>query len=152
VTARIERLDRTAAAVRLAEFPALLDAALQAQANAHAPYSRFRVGAAILTGRGEIYGGCNVESASYGATVCAEQCALVGAVAAGETTMRAIAVVTPTPEPAALCGICRQLLSEFGPDLLVFAASSESDAVYVTTLGELLPLSFGASELDEAAR
>jgi cytidine deaminase len=93
-----------------------------------------------------------VESASYGATICAERSALVGAVAAGETTVRAVVVVTPTPEPSTPCGICRQLMAEFGPDVIVLAASSVSDVVLMATLGALLPLSFGAANLDEAAR
>jgi cytidine deaminase len=152
MTGEIERLDRTAAASRLAELPAMLDAARRAQANARAPYSRFSVGAAVLAGSGAIYPGCNVESASYGATICAERSALVGAVAAGETTVRAVVVVTPTPEPSTPCGICRQLMAEFGPDVIVLAASSVSDVVLMATLGALLPLSFGAANLDEAAR
>jgi cytidine deaminase len=141
-----------AAAARLAEFPVMLDAALRVQAHALAPYSGFRVGAAILASGGGIYPGCNLESASYGATICAERSALVGAVSAGETAIRALVVVTPTPEPSTPCGICRQLIAEFGPDVIVFAASSVSDVVYATTLATLLPLSFGAANLDEAAR
>jgi cytidine deaminase len=105
-----------------------------------------------LASGGGIYPGCNVESASYGATICAERSAIVGAVSAGETAIRAVAVVTPTPEPSTPCGICRQLIAEFGPDVIVFAASSVSDVVYATTLATLLPLSFGAANLDEAAR
>lgn len=152
MTAGIERIDRTAAAFRLAEFPAMLDAALRAQAHARAPYSGFSVGAAVLAASGGVYPGCNVESASYGATICAERSALVGAVSAGEKAIRAVVVATPTPQPSTPCGICRQLLAEFGPDVVVFAASSVTDVVYLTTLGELLPLSFGAANLDEAAR
>jgi len=152
VTAHIERLDREAAAFGLAELPALLDAALQAQANAHAPYSHFRVGAAVLTGDGRIFAGCNVESASYGATVCAERSAAAAAVAAGAKQFRAVVVVTVPAEPSTPCGICRQFLAEFGSDVAVFAASSTSDAVLATTVGELLPASFGAGDLDGAAR
>ena len=130
----------------------LLVAAEEASARAHAPYSGFHVGAAILDDRGVIHVGCNVESASYGATICAERGAVVGAVAAGETTIRACVVVTPTADPSSPCGICRQLLAEFGPDVLVFAASSLSDSVYVATLADLLPLSFGPGNLAEAGR
>jgi len=152
VGAGIERIDRTEAAARLAEFPALLDMALRAQKAARAPYSNFHVGAAVLTGSGGLHGGCNVESASYGATICAERSAIVGAVSAGESSICAVVVVTPTPEPSSPCGICRQLLAEFGRDVLVFAASSVSDTVFAATLGDLLPLSFGPANLDEAAR
>jgi cytidine deaminase len=152
MTVAMDRIDRTVAASRLAEFSAMLDLALRTQARAWAPYSGFPVGAAVLAGSGAIYPGCNVESASYGATICAERSAVVGAVSAGETSVRAVVVVTPTAEPSSPCGICRQLLAEFGPDVRVFAASSGSEAVFVMSLGDLLPLSFGAANLDEAAR
>jgi cytidine deaminase len=143
----IQLIDRAEAAARLPEFESLLELALTAQRRARAPYSSFRVGAAVLTGSGATFAGCNVESASYGATICAERSALVGAVVAGETEIRACVVVTPTTEPSSPCGICRQLLREFGTDLLVFAASSVSDSVYAARLGDLLPLSFGPDNL-----
>jgi cytidine deaminase len=152
VTARMERLDRTAAAVDLVEFPALLAAALEAHANARAPYSKFQVGAAVLAGDGRIFGGCNVESASYGATICAERSAVVSAVTAGAKKLLAVVVVTSPAEPSTPCGICRQLLVEFGRDVAVYAASTTSDVVLATTVGELLPASFGADDLEEAAR
>jgi cytidine deaminase len=144
----VQLIDRAQAAVRLPEFGGLLHMALTAQGRARAPYSRFSVGAAVLGGSGASFPGCNVESASYGATICAERSAVVGAVAAGETVIRACVVVTPTVDPSSPCGICRQLLAEFGPDVLVFAASSVSDSVYVAALGDLLPLSFGPQNLD----
>jgi cytidine deaminase len=145
----IELIDRTKAAARLPGFGPLLEAALTAQARAHAPYSKFRVGAAVLGGSGAAYPGCNVESASYGATICAERSAVVGAVVAGETSIQACVVVSPTADPSSPCGICRQLLREFGSDLLIFAASSVSDSVYVARLGDLLPLSFGPANLTQ---
>ena len=144
----VQLIDRAQAAARLPEFGGLLQMALTAQARARAPYSRFSVGAAVLGGSGASFPGCNVESASYGATICAERGAVVGAVAAGETAIRACVVVTPTLDPSSPCGICRQLLAEFGPDVLVFAASSLGDSVYVAALGDLLPLSFGPQNLD----
>ena len=146
----IESIDHAAAAARLPEFPALLEMALLAQSRARAPYSQFHVGAAVLAGSGRLYPGCNVESASYGATICAERSAVVGAIAAGETTIRACVVVTPTPEPSSPCGICRQLLAEFGPDVAVYAASSEGDGVMAASLGDLLPMAFWAKNLEEA--
>lgn len=151
VVSRIERMSRADAAERLPEFPALLQLALAAQARAYVPYSGFRVGAAVLTSGGAMVPGCNVESASYGASICAERTAIVGAIAGGETGIRACVVVTPTPEPASCCGICRQLLLEFGPDVLVFNASSLADGVYAGTIADMLPLGFGPSAL-EAAR
>ena len=107
---------------------------------------------AVLAGSGGAFAGCNVESASYGATICAERSAVVGAIAAGETRIRACVVVTPTAEPSSPCGICRQLLAEFGPDVAIFAASSVGDGVMAARLGDLLPLAFWAKNLDEASR
>ncbi len=146
----VQLIDRAEAAARLPEFEGLLAMALTAQGRARAPYSNFHVGAAVLGGSGASFPGCNVESASYGATICAERSAVVGAVAAGETAIRACVVVTPTVEPSSPCGICRQLLAEFGPDILVFAASSLSDSVYAARLADLLPLTFGPRNLAQA--
>jgi cytidine deaminase len=143
----IELIDRVEAGARIAEFGPMLEQALIAQARARAPYSAFHVGAAVLAGSGAIYAGCNVESASYGATICAERSAIVTAVAAGEESIRACVVVTPTARPSSPCGICRQLMAEFGSDVLVFAASSVSEAVYAARLGDLLPLTFDAGDL-----
>lgn len=143
----VESIDRAEAAARLPQFGVLLAMALEAQGRARAPYSKFSVGAAILGGSGAAFQGCNVESASYGATICAERAAVVGAVAGGETTIRVCVVVTPTAEPSSPCGICRQFLAEFGPEVLVFAASSIGDRVWVARLGDLLPLSFDSGNL-----
>lgn len=146
----IELIDRAAAAARLPEFGDLLRMALAAQRHARAPYSNFNVGAAVLGGGGAAYPGANVESASYGATICAERSAIAGAIVAGETAIRACVVVTPTAEPSSPCGICRQLMAEFGPNVLVFAASSVGDSVYAARLGDLLPLTFGPENLAAA--
>jgi cytidine deaminase len=146
----VESMNRAEAAARLPEFGALLRLALEAQARARASYSKFHVGAAVLGESGAIYPGCNVESASYGATICAERAAVVGAVAGGEARIRACVVVTPTAEPSSPCGICRQFLAEFGPDVLVLAASSVSDKVWVSRLANLLPLSFDSRNLADA--
>jgi cytidine deaminase len=148
----IELIDRTEAACRRPEFARLLEAALLAQSRARAPYSNFHVGAAVLGGSGTIHAGCNVESASYGATICAERSAVVGAVAAGETEIGVCVVVTPTANPSSPCGICRQLLAEFGPGMEVYAASSVGDGVYAARLADLLPLAFWAENLDAAER
>jgi cytidine deaminase len=148
--AGIESIDRVEAGRRLPEFDSLLEAALLAQSRARAPYSDFHVGAAALGGSGAVYLGCNVESASYGATICAERTAVVSAVAAGESSIRACVVVTPTPEPSTPCGICRQLLAEFGPDVLILAASSVSGGVLAARLSDLLPAGFYGSNLDAA--
>lgn len=146
----IESIDRAEAGRRLPEFDGLLDLALLAQGRAWAPYSGFRVGAAVLGGSGAAYPGCNVESASYGATICAERSAVVGAISAGETAIRACVVVTRTPDPSSPCGICRQLLAEFGPDVEIYMASSSGPGVVAARLCDVLPLAFGAANLAEA--
>jgi cytidine deaminase len=148
----IESIDRAESARRLPEFPALLEMALLAQSRARAPYSKFRVGAAVLAGSGKMYPGANVESASFGATICAERSAVVGAVVAGEKTIGVCVIVTPTPEPSSPCGICRQLLAEFGPEMVVYAASSLGNGVMTARLGDLLPRAFWAADLAEAER
>src|ERR1700716_2235327 len=100
----------------------LLQSARKVMKNAHAPYSRFRVGAAILTMSGEIFSGCNVENASYGMTNCAERTAIFSAVAqlGPRIEIRAVAVTNDHGVPCAPCGACRQVIYEFGPDAMVF--------------------------------
>src|SRR4051794_5273042 len=101
---------------------AMVAAAREASARAYCPYSRFRVGAAVLTEGGAIVAGCNVENASYGLTIGAERVAVSRAVAEGATAIRGVVVFTPTPGPTAPCGACRQVLNEFGPDAEVICA------------------------------
>lgn len=112
-----------------------------AREKAYAPYSRFRVGAALLTAGGKIYTGCNVENASYGLTVCAERVALYKALSEGEREFTALAVVSDSPYGTVPCGACRQVLAEFCRDLTIFMGRSRGD--YVTaSLKELFPLAF----------
>jgi cytidine deaminase len=110
------------------------------RSNAHAPYSSFAVGAAILDRDGSVYVGCNVENASYGLSVCAERHAVAAAVAAGCEGIDALAVVTDTSPPASPCGACRQVLAEFG-DFPVILANPAGERV-ITSIGELLPMAF----------
>ena len=120
----------------------MLSAARAAFKNAHAPYSNFRVGSAILTESGKLYSGCNVENASYGLTSCAERNAIFAAVAAEGTGMRikAVAVATERDGPCAPCGACRQVIFEFGPDALVlFRGQSGTEEMAIT---KLLPEGF----------
>ncbi|MES1166831.1 MAG: cytidine deaminase, partial [Pseudomonadota bacterium] len=118
----------------------------QAAAGAYAPYSRFRVGAAVLTGSGKIFAGCNVENASYGLCNCAERTAIFTAVAAGERKIAAVAVCTRTPIPTAPCGACRQVIHEFGPRALVICLGRGRKRLE-TTLDRLLPAAFGRRNL-----
>src|SRR5256884_7176981 len=114
--------------------------------HAWAPYSTFHVGAAIEAADGTVYVGCNVESASYGLTICAERMALGAAVAAGARALRRIVVATDAEPPASPCGACRQLLAEFGLDLEVIAVGPKSERRW--TLGALLPDAFAKTSLD----
>jgi len=119
----------------------LLDAARRAREAAYAPYSNFKVGAALRTATGEIFTGCNVENASFGATLCAERVAIVTAVAAGQRRFTALAVIADTPEPVPPCGLCRQVLAEFSPDCRIIMANLAGQW-RLATLKELLPLAF----------
>ena len=127
-----------------AQVESLVAAAERARERAYAPYSRFRVGAAVLAG-GRVYDGCNVENASYGLTVCAERVAVFAAVAAGERQIDAVAVVTDAGRPVAPCGACRQVLFEFGPAITVIMQSGDRTAV--RPLAALLPDAFGPADL-----
>ena len=124
----------------------LVAAATEARERAFAPYSGFRVGAALLAEGGSIITGCNVESASYGLTICAERVALVKGISEGRTRFTAVAVVADTDRLTPPCGACRQLLWEFAPDATVTLANLQGlSAEY--TMRELLPHGFDASLL-----
>jgi len=114
--------------------------------RAHAPYSEFRVGAALEAADGRVFTGCNVESASYGLTICAERVAIGAAVAGGARRFRRIVVASETDPPAAPCGACRQLLAEFGLDVDVIAVGPASERRW--TLRALLPDAFLPESLD----
>jgi cytidine deaminase len=127
----------------------LIAVAQIAASRAYCPYSKFRVGAAVRTGDGKIFFGCNVENASYGLTICAERNAVFQAVArcASPITLRAVVVFTPTQTPTAPCGACRQVLNEFGPDCEVLCVCDGPDQLHFG-LGQLLPHSFGPHHLN----
>ena len=121
----------------------LIDAALETRKRAHAPFSKFLVGAALETADGRIITGCNCESASYGLTVCAERVAVVKAISEGIATAARVAVVADTAEPTPPCGACRQWLWEFGGDMEVILANLGGEKGRYR-LKELLPLAFDA--------
>ncbi|MGD1031887.1 MAG: cytidine deaminase [Opitutaceae bacterium] len=120
----------------------LENAARKAARAAYAPYSRFRVGAAVLAKSGRIFSGCNVENASYGLCMCAERTAIFAAASAGERAVRAVAIYTPTHQPTPPCGACRQVIAEFGPDSLIISVC-DSKKRLEALFPELLPESFG---------
>jgi cytidine deaminase len=123
------------------DWKQLIDSALAARNRAYAPYSKFHVGAALMADDGEIVIGCNVENASYGMTICAERAAVFTAVAAGQRRFRAIAIATSGG--LAPCGACRQVLAEFGDELLILLVDSEGTKPTIElSLSQLLPGTF----------
>lgn len=118
----------------------LVEAAFAAIAHAHAPYSRFRVGAALETEAGERFAGCNVENASYGLTLCAERVAAAAAVAAGRRDFRRLVVAAECERATPPCGACRQFLAEFAPNLEIFGVAASETRRW--SLRELLPALF----------
>jgi cytidine deaminase len=119
----------------------LYEAARSVRANAYAPYSNYRVGAALDAGDGNVYLGVNVENASYGLTVCAERSAIASAISTGARRFETIAIAGPDDTLCSPCGACRQVLAEFNPLLRVIFTTPEGPVS--TTLSELLPHSFG---------
>jgi cytidine deaminase len=129
---------------------ALVEAAITARQQAYVPYSHYPVGAALLTASGTVFTGCNIEIASYGATVCGERTAAFKAVSEGERDFHAVAVVTSNA--AAPCGICRQVLYEFGPEMTVILADQDGHVTWEGPLADLLPMGFGPKKLAEGQR
>ena len=121
--------------------------AREAAEHAYAPYSNFPVGAAVLAQGGQIYAGANVENASYGLSICAERTAIFQAVAQGARSIHAIAVYTPTAAATPPCGACRQVMTEFGSDVLVICCCDDASAQRRYTLADLLPGAFGPRHL-----
>ena len=130
-----------------AQFESLFAAALAAREKAYAPYSQFRVGAALLDEKGHIHAGCNVENAAYPQGVCAEASALSAMVLAGGRRLAAVLVLGDGPRPVTPCGGCRQKLREFADDSTPIAVADPSGLRGRYTLGQLLPHSFGPEDL-----
>ena len=124
----------------------LYERAAAARRNAWSPYSDFQVGAALVTPGGDIYDGCNVENATFGATVCAERTAVGCAVKEGEREFEALVVITDLDDPASPCGICRQVLAEFCDDLPIMLANLDGERRF-TTLDILLPQRFSGRDI-----
>ena len=122
-------------------MPDLISEATKARENAVAPFSKYKVGAALLTKSGKVYRGCNVENCTYALTVCAERVALLTALAAGERDFTAIAVVTQSDEPGTPCGPCRQLMWEYCGDIPVTIANLKGKRIEYT-LAQLFPHPF----------
>lgn len=121
-------------------FEALIEAARAVRERAYAPYSGFRVGAAVLSSSGNLYVGCNVENASYGATLCAERAAIAQLVSAGEQQITAVVVYVDAEEAAMPCGICRQCIFELGPGAQIVAATPRGTKR--ASIAQLLPEPF----------
>lgn len=127
------------------ENEVLISYAKKAMGNAYAPYSGFSVGAALLTTEGEIFTGCNVENASFGATICAERCAALKAISEGSTSFEKIAIVSSSNNLTHPCGICRQFLSEFMEDGKVVLIDSD-EIIHEYTLEALIPFAFNLTK------
>lgn len=124
----------------------LLEIAIKARKNSYSPYSKFPVGAAVLTKDGKIYTGCNVENAAYGITVCAETVAVAKAVSEGSKNIAAVAVAADTEDVCRPCGSCRQFILEFGDDIVVVMGNLKGDRE-TKTINELIPFSFKSKDL-----
>lgn len=126
-------------------YEQLIQKAYEAMEFSYSPYSNFKVGAALLTESGRVYTGCNVEIASFGATNCAERTAIFKAISEGEKTFKAIAVVSSSKDYTFPCGICRQVIVEFGKDIDIIVAKDYDYVVY--KIDDLLPKSFTQIDL-----
>lgn len=126
-------------------YQELLKMAYEATEHSYAPYSKFKVGAALLTEDGKVFTGCNIECASFGATNCAERTAVFKAVSEGYKNYKAIAVVSESEKFTYPCGICRQVLNEFAPEIDIVL--DNHGEMLVINLKEMLPYSFGPTDL-----
>jgi cytidine deaminase len=132
------------------QFTSLKQAAICAAKNAWCPYSGFPVGAAVLAADGQIFAGCNIENASHGLTICAERNAIGLAISAGCREFTTLLIFTATEKPTAPCGACRQVVTEFAPDIDVISVCKGPERLQIS-MRELLPRSFGPHNLDQAS-
>ena len=129
----------------------LIEKAVKEMKQAYAPYSKFGVGAALLTKSGKVFTGFNIENSSYGASVCAERVAIFKAVSEGEKEFDTLVVATGTDEPSSPCGICRQVISEFSDNLRILLVNDKGKVIE-TSIDKLLPLAFTKDKLEEGNR
>lgn len=128
----------------------LVKEAIKARESAYTPYSKFNVGAAVLSGNDKVFLGCNIENASYGLTNCAERTAIFKAVSVKETEMKAIAIVADTEGPVSPCGACRQVIAEFAnKDTKIYLANLNGD-IHETTIEQLLPGYFTSNDMHKS--
>ncbi|MEZ0537343.1 cytidine deaminase [Caldicellulosiruptoraceae bacterium PP1] len=120
----------------------LIDKAFESKNKAYAKYSKFHVGASVETDDGVIFGGCNIENASYGLTICAERVALFKAYSEGKTNIKTFVVVGDTEEPISPCGACRQVISELAPNSTIYLVNKDKTKIIKTNSKELLPYNF----------
>jgi len=128
------------------KYKKLIGEAEQARKKAYTPYSKFKVGAAILTSEGRIFSGCNIENASFGLTICAERVAVFKAISEGFKKFEAIAIIADTLRPCYPCGACRQVILEFGEDITLIMANLKGD-IKINKIKELLPEAFNKNDL-----
>jgi cytidine deaminase len=127
----------------------LIEKAIEARSKAYVPYSKFQVGAAVLTSSDHVFLGCNVENASYGLTNCAERTAIFKAVSEGDTEIKAIAIVGDTEGPISPCGACRQVIAEFATDDTKIYLANLNGVVTETTISEILPGYFSSKDMEK---
>lgn len=127
----------------------LVEKAIEARSKAYVPYSKFQVGAAVLTSNDHVFLGCNVENASYGLTNCAERTAIFKAVSEGDTEIKAIAVVGDTDGPISPCGACRQVIAEFATEDTKIYLANLNGVVTESTISEILPGYFSSKDMEK---
>lgn len=127
-------------------YKKLIKEAEKARKKAYTPYSKFNIGAAILSSDGKIFTGCNIENVSFGLTVCAERVAILKAISEGSSKFEAIAIVGDTKRPCSPCGACRQVISEFGKDIKIIMSNLKGD-IKIKKIDELLPEAFNKNDL-----
>jgi len=130
------------------DYSKLIEKAIEARNNSYSPYSHFKVGACLITKSGKMFTGCNIENAAYGPSICAERTAIFKAVSEGERDIEAIAIIgSEANDYASPCGVCRQVMAEFNPEMTVILIKNKND-YKVMKLYELLPLYFGPKNLN----